>query len=51
MAEDLVRGLNTEGQDLRSSTLDLDLHSGQPEDAALEAIMNIERKISMAPNG
>lgn len=51
MAECLVRGLKTERQDLRISTLDLDLHSGQPEDAALEAMMNLERKTSKGSNG
>ena len=51
MAECLVRGLKTERQDLRISTLDLDIHSGQPEDAALEAMMNLERKTSMGSNG
>lgn len=51
MAEGFVRGLKTERQDLRISTLDLDLHSDQPIEAALEVLMNLERKTFVDSNG
>lgn len=51
MTEGLVRGLKTERQDFRISTLDLDLDGGQPVEAALEVMMNLERKTFMNFHG